>query len=279
MVEYPKACESYLNKGHTYLLKVIDKSPWESYSRPPKYRTSFRISFENEEQRSNPAYFWQLWADCQSSKDVSSDQLSAVEYIPPEGAKANMDYDIQLEQTSVDGFCVIWSAKPIASLVYCPIFMRFNFMSTDFSRSKGVKGMTLRLCAKTEVLSTKVTGIERASELCYCKIRVFRDHGAERKLANDITRVKRAIKKLQGDLALAEAELETGLGRRKRRRKSLDGTAEVSSLKDDIQLQLSEKQKLLESAHSISSLNQRGDEDDDPDLFPSCQVFPRSKQY
>lgn len=270
MVEYPETCESYLNKGQTYNVRVIDTSPSTSSSRPLQYRTFVRVSFENEEQRSNPASSWQLWADSRGSDEanLTSGVLSAVEYIHPESVEAKMDYDIQLEQTSVDGFCVIWSARRTASLVHCLIFMRFNFTSTDFSHSKGVKGIPLRLCAKTEVLSSEDPGIRRETELCYCKVKVFRDHGAERKSTNDKTRVKKAITKLKGELALAQATPEIGLEKRKRRRMSLDGAAESLPHKDDVQRELTGKQNMLQSTLTISSLNSRGDREDDPDLFP-----------
>jgi hypothetical protein len=80
----------------------------------------------------------------------------------------------------------------------CLIPLRFNFLSTDFSRLKGVKGVPVRLCTKTELL--RLEGVKRTtehdSEMCYCAIKLFRDHGAERKLSNDVAHIKKKIEKL-----------------------------------------------------------------------------------
>ena len=76
--------------------------------------------------------------------------------------------------------------------------MRFNFLSTDFSLSKGVKGIPVRLCAKIELLSPgEEVGAIYEAEVCYCKVKVFRDHGAERKLSNDVAYVTKAIERLK----------------------------------------------------------------------------------
>lgn len=271
MVEYPGTCESYLNRGQTYTLNTLS---CVTSSRSRQYRTFVRVSFENEDQRSNSASSWQLWIDSRGSSEAHLESRAllavelAVEYIHPASAEAKADYDIQLEKTSVDGFCVIWSARPTDSLVHCPILMRFNFTSTEFSHSKGVKGIPLRLCAKVQALSSDDPGITREPELCYCKIKVFRDHGAERKLAHDNTRVKKVIEKLQREIALLQANPVIGLDRRKRRRMSLDGAAEPSSQKDYLQMGLARKQDMLWSTLSISVLNLRFDKEDDPDLFP-----------
>ncbi|KAJ5292144.1 hypothetical protein N7478_001395 [Penicillium angulare] len=270
MVEYPGTCESYLNRGQTYTLRVIDTLSFVTSSRSRQYRTFVRVSFENEDQRSNSASSWQLWIDSRGSSEahLESRALLAVEYIHTESAEAKTDYEIQLEKTSVDGFCVIRSARPTASLVHCAILMRFNFTSTDFSHSKGVKGIPLRLCAKTQALPSDDPGITRGPELCCCKIKVFRNHGAERRLANDNTRVKKVIEKLQREIALLQANSAIGLDRRKRRRMSLDGAAEPSSQKDCLLMELARKQDMLRSTLSISVLNLRCDKEDDPDLFP-----------
>lgn len=64
------------------------------------------------------------------------------------------------------------------------IFVRFNCLSTDFSRIKGVKGIPLRAQMETKVggvqgpVSTAAlqdTNQQDYIEQCYCKIKLFRD--------------------------------------------------------------------------------------------------------
>lgn len=58
----------------------------------------------------------------------------------------------------------------------CSLNVRFNFLSKDFSYSKGVKGASLRLCVKTET----ATIASNNPELSFYTVKLFRDHGAER---------------------------------------------------------------------------------------------------
>lgn len=107
-----------------------------------------------------------------------------MEYVDqlPGGGDEDKKRQIQIEQASFDGFCITWTAEPVAGPSSCTILVRFNFLSTDFSLSKGVKGSPVRLCVKTELLLPgEDVGAMRKSEVCYCKVKVFRDHGAERK--------------------------------------------------------------------------------------------------
>lgn len=102
---------------------------------------------------------------------------------------------IRLEKASTDGFCVSWAANPDTKIHGCTILLRFHFLSTDFSLSKGVKGVPVRLCAKTVILSSEGREgvMEYHSEISYCAVKLFRDHGAERKTSNDEVHVKKKI--------------------------------------------------------------------------------------
>ena len=64
-----------------------------------------------------------------------------------------------------DGISFRWNGKAGVS-----INIRFNFLSTDFSRIKGVKGIPLRLHVATHAVAES-TPLER----CYCQIKLFRD--------------------------------------------------------------------------------------------------------
>ena len=96
--------------------------------------------------------------------------------------------------------------------------MRFNFLSTDFSHSKGVKGIPVRLCAKTEILSSgSPQSPPEQSEICFCKVKLFRDHGAERKLASDILHIKKTIEKLKQQANQVEGDWYESIRQEKQR--------------------------------------------------------------
>jgi hypothetical protein len=286
---------TYLNKGQAYNLSVLDSCPPMGTQEPVRYRTCVRVSFEEQEQRAKPSTCWQLWKEGRGTSEAHQrgGKLLAVEYVDPlqGGGDVHKHRQVQVESMSVDGFCVTWTANPATGISDCHIPVRFNFLSTDFSHSKGVKGIPVRLCAKTELLSPgEESGISREIELSYCKVKLFRDHGAERKLSNDIAHVKKTIEKLKQQIS--QAEMGGGFGKRKRGNNnsssakatdrsikpgshkrtwsmgSDDGPPEKISLEDDLQSKLSMMQEMFSSTRSMSILGLRGEEADDPDLYP-----------
>ncbi|KAG0155172.1 hypothetical protein PDIDSM_745 [Penicillium digitatum] len=286
---------TYLNKGQAYNLSVIDTNSPMADHEPIRYRTFVRVSFEEREQRAKPSTCWQLWKEGRGTTEAHQrgGKLLAVEYVDPlqGGSDAHRNRQVQVESMSVDGFCVTWTANQPTGASDCNIPVRFNFLSTDFSHSKGVKGIPVRLCAKTELLSPgEETGLSRDTELSYCKVKLFRDHGAERKLSNDIAHVKKSIDKLKQQVS--QAEMGGGFAKRKRgnnasatakgsdnpmkssshRRTwsigSDDVPPEKASLEDDLQAKLSMMQEMFSSTRSVSIFGLRGDAFDDPDLYP-----------
>lgn len=294
MIRYREIPVTYLNKGQAYSLSIVDSNPPSMTTQPVKYRTCIRVSFEEEEQRSKPAACWQLWKEGRGLNESHQrgGKLQAVEYVDPiqGGSDDHKHRQIQLESSSFDGFCVTWTANPSTGASDCAIPVRFNFLSTDFSHSKGVKGIPVRLCAKTQIISPKHTTDETAgnAEVCYCKVKLFRDHGAERKLSNDVAHVKKTIDKLKQQISQAEVG-GGGFGKRKRslghialkdsddrpskfskhkRRWSHDSQNNASgrvSLEDDLHTKLVMLQEMFTSTRSVSVLNLQGDEHDDPD--------------
>ncbi|KAI5289105.1 hypothetical protein KEM54_004404 [Ascosphaera aggregata] len=166
---------TYLNKGQTYMLKVVNKTPLVSGSLPVKYVTSIRISFEDDDLRSKAVDCWRLWKTTRS-RSVNGDsrerkkQWLAVELAngetdplhhgasSPAMSNTNGHHDNltrpQLLSSQSDGFTVAWApCQSFATNVQqeCLIPIRFNFLSTDSMPSKGVKGAPMRLCVKTKV--------------------------------------------------------------------------------------------------------------------------------
>lgn len=278
---------TYLNKGQTYSLTVVDSKPPIKIDRPLEYRTFVRVSFEEEDQRSNPVRSWQLWKEARGFKEASErkSELLAVEFVKPfpNGSQCQGHPQIRLEFASIDGFCVTWTADPTMQVCGYTIPLRFNFLSTDFSRSKGVKGVPVRLCAKTNILP--LDGEKRImkhnSELCYCVVQLFRDHGAERKLSNDVAHVKKKIEKLNREITDRTLGTETvgpngghnpinsgQFDHQPQKRESLMKSRKIHKIHNDLHAELAQTHELFSSARPESVLTFRGNERDDPDLYP-----------
>ena len=284
---------TYLNKGQAYTLSVVDTQNQQP-SGPARYRTFVRVSFEDDQQRLKPAACWQLWKEGRGTNEAHQrgGRLQAVEYVES-GQLGNAEDPskprIELESSSFDGFCVLWS--PPAGVAECPISVRFNFLSTDFSHSKGVKGIPVRLCTKTELLEGQAMEASPANtpEVCYGRVKLFRDHGAERKLSNDVAHVKKTIDKLNQQIAQIESGMRD-LGKRKRgsiakgsmedrpgkvqkhRRtwsmSSVTSNGGRGSAEDDLHVKLMTLQDMFTSTRPVSVLYLPGEDQDDPDLFP-----------
>lgn len=287
---------TYLNKGQAYSLAVADTQGALPVQPGTRYRTFVRVSFEDEEQRAKPSVCWGLWKEGRGTNEAHQrgGKLQAVEYVeasqPAEGDDKRTR--IELESSSFDGFCVTWTPGT-AGAPEVNIAVRFNFLSTDFSHSKGVKGIPVRLCAKTTQLSGG-DGMEINSDakpdVCYCKVKLFRDHGAERKLSNDVAHIKKSIEKLKQQIAQAESGVKdskrkrqsiaskasidsrTGKVQKHKRTWSMSSTSSANgtrpSLEDDLHFRLQTLQDMFTSTRPISVLFLRGEEQDDMDLFP-----------
>jgi hypothetical protein len=287
---------TYLNKGQAYSISLLDTQPVTSSMSPVKYRTFIRISFEDEQQRQRPASCWQLWKEGRGTNEAHQrgGRLQAVEYVDPSqvgGGEVQGRPRVELESSSFDGFAVTWT--PLHnSAPECSLAVRFNFLSTDFSHSKGVKGIPVRLCAKTELVkdAAEPAPEKTDAELCYCKVKLFRDHGAERKLSNDVAHVKKTIDKLKQQIAQVESGMKD-FGKRKRsgsiskssvarpgkvpkhkRTWSMSSNSETSGARpaaeEDLHIKLASLQDMFSSTRPVSVLYLKGAEHDDPDLHP-----------
>jgi len=286
---------SYLNKGQAYAISMSDSMCSGPQAGLTRYRTVIRISFEDEQQRQCPAACWQLWKEGRGLAEAHQrgGKLQAVEYVDPNqgGAAENKRPRVELEMASFDCFAVTWSPAPGAATAGCSVAVRFNFLSTDFSHSKGVKGIPVRLCAKTEIISsgTPESPPGPKAEVCFCKVKLFRDHGAERKLSNDIAHIKKTIDKLKQQITQVENGVKD-VGKRKRggsmatkgdshrpgkvqKHKrtwsvSSQGSNGRPALEEDLHMKLATMQDMFSSTRPVSVLYLKGYEQDDPDTFP-----------
>ena len=286
---------TYLNKGQAYSMSIVDSMAVGPSQLPTKYRTVVRISFEDEQQRQKPSACWQLWKEGRGLAEAHQrgGKLQAVEYVDPHlgGEDDSRRPSVELERASFDSFSVVWTPNAAMKTAECSVAVRFNFLSTDFSHSKGVKGIPVRLCAKTEMISSATPDSPPGpiSEVCYCKVKLFRDHGAERKLSNDVAHVKKTIDKLNQQIAQVESGMKD-FGKRKRSN-SIVGkptgerpgkvqkhkrTWSVSSqnssgrpaAEEDLHQKLATVSDMFSSTRPVSVLYLKGLDQDDPDLFP-----------
>lgn len=270
---------SYLNKGQAYHLTVFDSSTPTAPNEAVRYRTFIHVSFEEEHQRLDPAACWQLWKEGRESAERKKRDLpsSAVQYAGQDTPRMHVD------QVHLDGFAVVWT--PLSNGArHCSIPVRLNFLSTDFTRLKGVKGDSVRLCVKTEQLSDS-NGLE--PEISFCNVKLFRDHGAERKMANDVTIIHRRMDKLK--LQIADSEASHLSHKRKRASDPGTGIANPTRMNYDLNTshistspsnnsstshqQIQTRKKLnalewnLQSSEPENTFFRRADPQDDPDLY------------
>ena len=280
---------TYLNRGKVYIVSVADLNPLSVPSRTVKYRTCLRVAFEEKEQRSDTAGSWGLWKRNQESSIAYQQRRSphALEYIDSTEETNLDDQKAQLESAWIDGFSVTYEVEPTPETMgnsQYIIPLRFNLLSTDFSLSKGVKGIPLRLYAKTEIVSpANPEGyVNSNSEARFCKIKVFRDHGAERKLAHDAYHTNKSIEWLTHQIG----QLRTGnksprdagrIGRRPmkvskptrgRSRSVQAGSSDEIALKNDLNAKLATFRNMLTSTRPVTAISLPADELDDPDLYP-----------
>lgn len=286
---------TYLNKGQAYSMTIVDSLGLHPATGPIKYRTVVRISFEDEQQRQRPSACWQLWKEGRGLAEAHQrgGKLQAVEYVDPNqgGDEETKRPRVEIERASFDCFSVTWSPVQGSTTAECSVAVRFNFLSTDFSHSKGVKGIPVRLCAKTEVVSsgTPDSPPGPTSEVCFCKVKLFRDHGAERKLSNDVAHIKKTIDKLKQQIAQVESGMKD-FGKRKRSGSmaikggshrpgkvqkhkrtwsiSSQGSSGRPAVEEDLHQKLATMQDMFTSTRPVSVLYLRGYEQDDPDVYP-----------
>lgn len=288
---------TYLNKGQAYSVSVVDTMPQLPVPPGTRYRTYVRISFEDEQQRQKPTTCWQLWKEGRGTNEAHQrgGKLQAVEYVEATQPAESDDKRtrVELDSASFDGFAVIWTPG-VNGFTECNIAVRFNFLSTDFSHSKGVKGIPVRFCAKTEALNVgSPHPVAGTAEVAYCKVKLFRDHGAERKLSNDVQHVKKTIDKLKQQIAQSETGMKDFSKRSKQRQSSIPKpqpsqrpgkvqkhkrTWSMSStssagggrvpLEEDLHFKLQQQQDMFTSTKPVSILYLRGAEQDDPDAYP-----------
>lgn len=270
---------TYLNKGQAYEISVIDTHVMTPVAPGTKFRTYVRVSFEGREPRLKPGVYWSLWKEGREGIEARQrgDKLRAVEYIeggqPAEGGDEKRTR-VELETSSFDGFSLTWTPGSLG-VPEVNVAVRFNFLSTDFSYSKGVEGMPIRLCAKTNIIiDPSHTPFNQNPEICFCRMKLFRKNGAERKLSNDVTHVKKSIEKIKHQISQVDNGMKDS-GKRKHgaakpqaNQSRTEGARRRATAEDTMHNKLQALQEMSTSARPVSHLYLRGEEQDDPDTCP-----------
>lgn len=197
--------------------------------------------------------------------------------------------EVGLDTASFDGFSIIWTPG-VNVTTHCNVPVIFNFLSMDFTHSKGIKGIQVRLCAKTELVSSgSPQRPVEAAELCFCKVKLFKDHGAERKMSNEIAHIKKTIDKLKQQITQAESGMKNLVKRKPTGSIATNASATNTPGKfrtqkrtwpmslassagrgrepaeDDLYYKLKTMHDIWNSTRPVSALDVRGE---DPDLHP-----------
>ena len=284
---------TYLNKSQTYNIQIQDSFVDPGLANPSlKYRTAVRISFEDDAQRKNPASSWQLWHEGRGTNEANKRggrKPRAVEFAKPDQSHPEQRSNLQSVAEHFDGFSFLWSPNA-SNVAACNVQLRFNFLSTDFSHSKGVKGVPVRLCAKTEIVEGQETlpPSLNTREISFCAVKIFRDHGAERKLANDKAHIDKLVDKFTAQAEQADAGVKEGAKRRrsdsfvtarptkapKHKRtwsvsssESLDEQQEAPP-EDELLVRIRSLKNMPDSVRPVSAFYLRGEDQDDLDSYP-----------
>jgi transcription factor CP2-like protein len=166
---------TYLNKGQFYSLFCKANSGCPDLVKSVVYLTFFDEP-DNRVEQSN----WQYWYSQQANPNQKAFDIDRKACENIQGKPVDLAYNVA---------SFIWRPKLGSKLV-----LRINCLSTEFSSQKGVKGYPLHVVVDTyEDLENEATEpVHRA----YCRVKIFRDKGAERKNKDETRNLDRRIQKV-----------------------------------------------------------------------------------
>lgn len=279
--ELGKSPVTYLNRGAPYSLSVEDTSTIDFNIGERVYSTTIQISFDTKQHRQNPAHYWQLWGQGRACNTalVSERDFRVITY---KGSleSCNQSQPAELHGVHSDSFSVIWRVDG-SSLARLSVSFELNFLSTDFSFAKGVNGDAMRLCGQTQQIWIEPMKPSSSEQLMsYCRVKLFRSRGAERKMENDVEIAKKHLRKLNKHLSALRTPhdnrnlikgkrwtLPKGVGQT--RRGAAGNVAE-----DGLRRQIKNIEKVLGCTRSHSFLDQQGEKQESHVAFPSKKTEP-----
>ncbi|KAI8386925.1 CP2 transcription factor-domain-containing protein [Blakeslea trispora] len=169
---------TYLNRGQSYGVKLSDKDAQNEI-----ITSTISITFHSSSHRRTAENYWKSWIHQQKQEEPRAIDLDTNQ---SEGLS-------EVSFPSFDKISFNWNGRFGAR-----IFVRFNCLSTDFSRIKGVKGIPLRAQMESHVPKNLGLGRQEINEACFCKVKLFRDKGAERKNKDDAKQISKQLEKVYG---------------------------------------------------------------------------------
>ncbi|KAI8641275.1 CP2 transcription factor-domain-containing protein [Parasitella parasitica] len=169
---------TYLNRGQVYGIQLNDKQGCDQVT-----TSTLSIAFHSSSHRRIAESYWKFWVGQQKQSEARAIDIDASQSV----GISNLKFP------SFDKISFDWNGKYGAK-----ILVRFKCLSTDFSRIKGVKGIPLRTQMETHIDADLVTGVPEFAEVCFCKVKLFRDKGAERKNKDDAKQISKQLEKVYG---------------------------------------------------------------------------------
>ncbi|KAI7825237.1 CP2 transcription factor-domain-containing protein [Gamsiella multidivaricata] len=172
---------TYLNKGQFYTVTLQDTEEYDG-----DICSVIKVTFHEEPHRKMAARYWSFWLSQQATPKTA--RALDIE-------KASSTGMTEVQSKTFDRISFKWNGKVGAKLM-----VRFNCLSTDFSRIKGVKGIPLRVHMDTILDGSTLDSGDQEQQLerSYAKIKLFRDKGAERKNKDDHKHLERMWDKMRG---------------------------------------------------------------------------------
>ncbi|RUP43960.1 CP2 transcription factor-domain-containing protein [Jimgerdemannia flammicorona] len=177
----------FYHTGQHYAINLKDHDGYDG-----DITSTVKIAFHDETHRKGAQNFWKFWlSQQQPSKTARAIDIEAHRgfvFAPTDADKSTSTGVKNIDSKSFDKISFQWNGKKGAK-----IYIKFNCLSTDFSRIKGVKGIPLRA-----YMESRVDGHPESLEKAYCKIKLFRDKGAERKNKDDAKHLEKQLEKMRG---------------------------------------------------------------------------------
>lgn len=140
----------------------------------------------------------------------------------------------------------------------------------------------MQLCSKTEEISPNSLQFPMADlTMSFCRIQLFRSHGAERKMSNDIATAEKRIERLKQQLSHSQARPIPNDKRLEKNKKKAPSMAEHSRKRirtnheDDLRCRIKSLQDICSSTQQHSFLDQQGDKQQHCDCYPG----KRDREY
>ncbi|XP_019858101.1 PREDICTED: grainyhead-like protein 2 homolog isoform X2 [Amphimedon queenslandica] len=171
---------TYLNKGQFYSIYFRANNEMVL---PSQAKSVIHLSFLDESDRTVEQSHWQYWYELQANPNQKAFDIDR------KNCEGLIEKPLDLGYNAAS---FIWDPRLGARVV-----LRINCLSTEFSGQKGVKGLPLHVVVDTYEFqdNDRMTEHDEPSHRAYCRVKIFRDKGAERKNKDETKSVERRLQK------------------------------------------------------------------------------------